>query len=88
MERGGIAIGFPCHGWLGEAGALWAIEAAPANNMASRMVTGFTKDRFIPQRVETQSRFPIDVYLSQRSCTSIRKFGPSKPDDSTPISTG
>ena len=87
MERGGVAIGFPCQGWLGEAGALWALEAAPANNMAS-IVTELTTDRFIPQRVETQSRFPIDVYLSQRSCTSIRKFGPSKPDDSTPISTG
>ena len=53
MERGGVAIGFPCQGWLGEPGALWALETAPASNRANMMIE-LTASRFIPQRVETR----------------------------------
>jgi hypothetical protein len=62
----------PCQGWLGEAGALWALAIAAASNTVS-IVTELMRDNFIPDAPYPEW-IPIDVYRRRRSCTPGRKF--------------
>src|SRR5271156_1617400 len=57
VERaGGTPCMVPCHGWLGEAGALWA-HAIPAAQKSPSMVTELVRDSFIP---DATCRAPVE----------------------------
>ncbi len=75
----------PCQGWLGEAGALWALAIVPASNTPS-IAAELVRDSFIPRRVPREISYRC---IPKTMVVHINKeIQSEQPDDSIPGSAG
>ena len=73
----------PCQGWLGEAGALWALAFAAASNTVS-IVTELMRDNFIPDAPYSE-RISYRCIPERTVVHTCQEIHSEQPDDSIPV---